>query len=714
MPQIARRLFIPDSPAGAIGTVLGIGADGQADWGTSVSAIVTKEAPVNVTHPDFGADMTGASFSDAALAAAATFAATAGAAGGAGEMFIPAGLLKLSTGPLVLPSHAPMRIFGEGSGATTIQQTAAAAVFQGASTQTIETIQVKLDGLTLTSAGDGIYLPNGANALRGRDLVINPAAGAAGIHARGFVQQCLFDDVEVSGGAYGYWQDALAGTFAGNGWLFDKNRFTSPYFHGQSINGVFVDCPPGHSGHGTTWIDPIVVFATQHGIVFRGAVGSMVLTNLVTEGNGFVGAPNYLAPQPCATVSGNNTIQFASSFPAALANGTAVTIQQGKNSLEDLQTTVTGYNAGTGVVTLNTAPTNTLAATEFYATQYADVLLTPEVTIGVSPFNITFVNPMLGSESGVNMIAYGLNAWGTDALGVPQQITVIGDSSVRATAGAVRPLYSSGNTMIVGGAGATVAGRLRGAFTSPTAGSPSPYRKLTASGSFTVPAGITQVRVRAIGAGGGGGSAGAATGATLQAGGAGGSGGTVIDEEISVNPGDVLTITIGTGGTGRTGGAAPGGTGLNGNTGNATTVANTTQSTTPITAQGGNGGTGSAGNSTASVAGGAYANGPASMPGGGAASSVRAPQPFMGVVGGCGGGPATATLGGGGGDAMQTTYSMGAAFSVPVASGTAAGTNGTTATQPGCGGAGGGGGAAGTGNGGNSGAGANGQVELWW
>jgi hypothetical protein len=77
----------------------------------------------------------------------------------------------------------------------------------------------------------------------------------------------------------------------------------------------------------------------------------------------------------------------------------------------------------------------------------------------------------------------------------------------------------------------------------------------TASGSFTVPAGVTQLRVRVLGAGGGG--AGASAG---NAGGCGGAGGYAEGIYV-VTPGQVITVTIGAAAGGGASGNNAGGNG---------------------------------------------------------------------------------------------------------------------------------------------------------
>jgi hypothetical protein len=65
----------------------------------------------------------------------------------------------------------------------------------------------------------------------------------------------------------------------------------------------------------------------------------------------------------------------------------------------------------------------------------------------------------------------------------------------------------------------------------------------SASGNFTVPAGVTRIKVRLVGGGGGGGS-----GSTSQGGGGGGAGGYA-EGVYTVTPGASIAVTIGAGGT---------------------------------------------------------------------------------------------------------------------------------------------------------------------
>ncbi len=79
--------------------------------------------------------------------------------------------------------------------------------------------------------------------------------------------------------------------------------------------------------------------------------------------------------------------------------------------------------------------------------------------------------------------------------------------------------------------------------------------------TFTVPAGVYRLFIKAVGPGGGGGGANG-TGAS----GAGGGSGAYAEGYLDVTPGQVITIIVGSGGTGGVGGSSPGAGGTGGTT----------------------------------------------------------------------------------------------------------------------------------------------------
>lgn len=250
------------------------------------------------------------------------------------------------------------------------------------------------------------------------------------------------------------------------------------------------------------------------------------------------------------------------------------------------------------------------------------------------------------------------------------------------------------------------------------------YEAISASGSYVVPNGITQIRERVLGGGGGGGGGGTAltsSGTAAQVPASGGGAGISSEQEVVVTAGQTLTVTVGGGGAGGTGGAVNSNAGTNGSSGTASSV--TGSSVTTVSGAGGGLGAASGANSTTVVRGGCWGGGGAGSPlssvtavgipgTGGMYNTANANVAPPGVVGGGAGSVATSTLGGNGGSAST---------SLPVASiggasgntASANGGNGTTATSPGCGGGGGGGGAGG-GTGGTGGSGASGLVEFWY
>lgn len=101
------------------------------------------------------------------------------------------------------------------------------------------------------------------------------------------------------------------------------------------------------------------------------------------------------------------------------------------------------------------------------------------------------------------------------------------------------------------------------------------YQAFVTNGTFTIPAGITKLKVTVVG---GGGSGGNGNENEPYAGGGGGGGGTSIKFLTSMTPGSTLAVAIGSGGN-----SGPGGT---------STVSSGTQTITTISAAGGSSGNG--------------------------------------------------------------------------------------------------------------------------
>lgn len=170
---------------------------------------------------------------------------------------------------------------------------------------------------------------------------------------------------------------------------------------------------------------------------------------------------------------------------------------------------------------------------------------------------------------------------------------------------------ADGNTFLRGDGQWSFAGGLQG------------IQVFTASGTFTVPDGVTRVKVTVIGGGGGGGSTG--TGGALSSSGGGG-GGVAIKYITGLTPGETIAVTVGAGGAANT----SGGTSSFGAFCSAT------------------GGTGGATNTTSSRAGGTATGGDINIPGGPSGVGGSASVTFNT---GYGTATANAAAGGGGGGA---------------------------------------------------------------
>ena len=211
------------------------------------------------------------------------------------------------------------------------------------------------------------------------------------------------------------------------------------------------------------------------------------------------------------------------------------------------------------------------------------------------------------------------------------------------------------------------------------------FATLTTSGSFTVPAGVTELCISAVAGGGGGGSGGG--GDSTYFGGGGGSGGageSIVKRKFAVTPGTVINITIGSGGVGSIASTA---------TGSAPTAGGNTVIGSLITLHGGQPGI-NAGNGQNTAPGGGYGQGfPTGSYGG---------DGNLNVGSGNGAPGASSPFGGGGGAGRA---------------GTDQGTDGTAGSGYGSGG-GSGGGKYGTApltaRGGNGGNGAPGIVMIEW
>lgn len=117
---------------------------------------------------------------------------------------------------------------------------------------------------------------------------------------------------------------------------------------------------------------------------------------------------------------------------------------------------------------------------------------------------------------------------------------------------------NSGVTSIVAGSGITVSGATGAVTVNASAGGIN-SQVFTSSGTFTIPSGVTKVKITALGGGGGGAGVPGSCGFTVAYN--GGYGGTAIAYVTGLTPGDTISITVGAAGTAGASGNNAGGTG---------------------------------------------------------------------------------------------------------------------------------------------------------
>lgn len=159
----------------------------------------------------------------------------------------------------------------------------------------------------------------------------------------------------------------------------------------------------------------------------------------------------------------------------------------------------------------------------------------------------------------------------------------------------------------------------------------------TGSSTFTIPTGVSALRITVVGAGGAGGGG----GGTAAMGTGGGSGGAAISWLTGMTPGNTISVTVGTGGVGVSA--------ANGGAGGLSSISSGTQTITTVTANGGAGGVGNTAGLQNGGGGGSASNGSVNFIGASASpaisTSVSASCGASSLFGGGG------AIGGGGGGA---------------------------------------------------------------
>ena len=339
---------------------------------------------------------------------------------------------------------------------------------------------------------------------------------------------------------------------------------------------INVSCDGTASGMRTTQSVSSVAFSTS-------------LSGLTVSGSPITSSGTIALSGILGTTSGGTGLTSFTSGGAIYASGTTtltsgtLPVASGGTGLVSFTSGGAIYASGTTTLTSGTLPVASGGTGVTTSTGTGNVVLSsgPTITLG----NATGL-PLATGVTGTLPIANG----GTGLTTTPSNGQIdIGDGT-----GFTRATLTAGNGItITNGAGSVSVAAIKSS------------QAFTSSGTFTIPTGVTVVKVTIVGAGGGG-SSGIVfngCGALSSIAGGGGSGAAAITYLSSITPGNTIAVTVGIGGTTTTGAGNPGGS---------STIASGTQAITTVTTTGGtgsmtggSGGSVTAGSPTLSIAGGA-------------------------------------------------------------------------------------------------------------
>ena len=365
------------------------------------------------------------------------------------------------------------------------------------------------------------------------------------------------------------------------------------------------------------------------------STGALASTNVVLFNSSASNAMVYGINSTGTTGSGALNVPSASYVlayggPLVLATGNAQSISLVANGAATDALTVTSDNIARVPLASAGTSTSQIASTAFVATSYAP-LASPALT-GTPTAPTASVGTSTTQVASTAFVASSYAPLAIPALtGSPTAPTAsVGTSTTQVATTA----------FVIANAPLVIKGQV-----------------FTSSGTFTIPATVTALKVTAIGGGGGSGG-GNNTSATAG----GGGGGTVIVYLSGLTPGNTINVTVG-------GSGSAGGVSSNGGTGGSSSISSGTQTITTATANGGagsqanggsdfGGGGGNASGGTLNIGGGAGA--PGNGVGGTGGATTLGGAALAGAngnsIGGGAGGNTTSTGGGNAGAAGAVVF----------------------------------------------------------
>jgi hypothetical protein len=241
---------------------------------------------------------------------------------------------------------------------------------------------------------------------------------------------------------------------------------------------------------------------------------------------------------------------------------------------------------GASAPTWQALPATGITITDDTTTNATRYLAFTSATSGsITGQNVASTKLQFNPSTGV-LTSTGFSGSGSSLTGIVTSNAAGTGISVSGSTGAVT-ITNSGVTSIVAGTGISISGGTGAVTVTNTASSlpGSQGQAFTSNGTFTIPSGITALKITVVGGGGGGNGGWGLSQDPDIGGGGGGGGGTAISYLTGLTPGGTLAVTIGAGGAAK---ASYGGSGA-GNAGGNSTVASGTQSITTITGGGGAG-----------------------------------------------------------------------------------------------------------------------------